>query len=47
MLTLTFKVKVDKEGKIVGISKTCNVPRPTCDGCKFKDICDRIRIEYD
>ena len=42
MLKVHFIVHFDKEGKILFIGRKCNVSRPTCMGCKFKEWCDRV-----
>ena len=43
-LVLEFKVKLNvKSKKIDAIYRNCNIPRPNCEGCKFKVMCDKIQ----
>ena len=42
-LRINFKISIDlKEGRINGVYRSCNIPRPHCKGCKFKKWCDKL-----
>ena len=42
MLKVRFVVEFDKDGKITQILRYCDVSRPTCEGCRFEEWCDRV-----
>ena len=43
-LVLEFKVKIDVKDRVINsIYRNCNISRPDCKNCKFKDICDKIQ----
>jgi len=42
MLRVSFVVGFDAEGRITGVSRNCPIPRITCEGCRFKEWCDRV-----
>jgi len=42
MLKVDFVVDFDKNGNIKKVRRICKIPRPSCEGCKFKKWCDRI-----
>ena len=42
-LKVRFVVELDIiNKKIEQLYRTCDIPRPCCEGCKFKDMCDKI-----
>lgn len=42
MIMVRFDVKLDKDGKIEAIYRTCNASRPFCKGCIFEEKCEKI-----
>jgi len=42
MIMVKFSVKLDKDGKIEAVYRTCNASRPFCKGCIFEEKCDKI-----
>jgi len=42
MLKVSFTITFDKNGNIQKIDRSCRIPRPVCDECKFKEWCDRV-----
>jgi hypothetical protein len=42
MLKLTVKFDIGTKGVVSGMTLKCNVPRPSCSGCKFKTRCDSL-----
>jgi len=45
MLKIRFDVKFDKDGNIVGLQRYCDIPRPVCEGCRFKEWCDKVEVK--
>ena len=43
-LVLEFKVKIDVKNRVIdSIYRNCNISRPNCEGCKFRNFCDKIQ----
>ena len=42
ILKVEFRVKFNKKGEVIAVSRNCSIPRPTCEGCAFEDWCNRL-----
>ena len=42
MLKVKFVVEFDENGRITSISRDCQIPRPSCNGCKYQKWCEAI-----
>lgn len=42
MLKVRFTIEFDKEGRIENLSRSCEIPRMTCKGCKFEKWCNKV-----
>ena len=42
MIKVRFEVGFNSKGEVVIISRSCDIPTPSCQQCKFKEWCDKV-----